>query len=100
MKPSKYYLLKLILPVLILSSCQLEEKLVDTPTPSLIKDQSDVTAVINGAYSQFNDAAAFKYQGMLMLFLCADDLYSDAGNELGAYSRRTYNSVNTAPSTG
>lgn len=96
MKALNYFPLPFILVLLIFSSC-LKEKLIDTPTPSLIKNQSDVTAVINGAYSQFNDAAAFKYQGMLMLFLSADDLYSDAGNELGTYSRRTYNSVNTSP---
>lgn len=98
MKALKYFsLIPLLAILLVIPSCQLKEKLVDTPTPSLIKNESDVTAVINGAYSQFNDAAAFKYQGMLMFMLCADDLYSDAGNELGTYSRRTYNSVNTSP---
>jgi starch-binding outer membrane protein, SusD/RagB family len=98
MKALKYIsILPLLSALFFLPSCQLKEKLVDTPTPSLIKDQSDVTAVINGAYSQFNDASAFKYQGMLMFMLGADDLYSDAGNELGTYSRRTYNSVNTSP---
>ncbi len=94
----KYFsLAPLIIILLVIPSCRLDEKLIDTPTPSIIKNESDVTAVINGGYSQFNDAAAFKFQGMMMLFLCADDLYSDAGAELGNYSRRSYNSVNTSP---
>ncbi len=98
MKILKYFsLAPLIIILLVIPSCRLDEKLIDTPTPSIIKNESDVTAVINGGYSQFNDAAAFKYQGMMMLFLCADDLYSDAGAELGNYSRRSYNSVNTSP---
>ena len=98
MKILKYFSLPpLIIILLVIPSCRLDEKLIDTPTPSIIKNESDVTAVINGGYSQFNDAAAFKFQGMMMLFLCADDLYSDAGAELGNYSRRSYNSVNTSP---
>ncbi|MBA2762494.1 MAG: RagB/SusD family nutrient uptake outer membrane protein, partial [Segetibacter sp.] len=98
MKILKYFsLAPLIIILLVIPSCRLDEKLIDTPTPSIIKNESDVTAVINGGYSQFNDAAAFKFQGMMMLFLCADDLYSDAGAELGNYSRRSYNSVNTSP---
>lgn len=98
MKTLTYSSLVLLITIgLIIPSCQLKENLVDTPLPSIIKNETDVTAVINGAYSQFNDAAAFKFQGMMMLFICADDLYSDAGAELGNYSRRTYNSVNTAP---
>jgi hypothetical protein len=78
------------------TSC-LKENLKDIPTPSLIKNTADVTAVINGAYSQFNDAAAFKFQGMMMLFLCADDIYADGGGEPGAYGGRTFTGVNTAP---
>lgn len=78
-----------------ISSC-LKEKIIDTPTPSIIVNADDVTAVIKGAYSQFNDAAAFKFQGMMMLFLCADDIYSDAGAELGAYGGRTFSGVNTS----
>ncbi|MBA4140251.1 MAG: RagB/SusD family nutrient uptake outer membrane protein [Segetibacter sp.] len=78
------------------TSC-LKENLKDIPTPSLIKNTADVTAVINGAYSQFNDAAAFKFQGMMMLFLCADDIYADGGAEPGAYGGRTFTGVNTAP---
>jgi len=79
-----------------MSSC-LKEEIKDTPIPSLIKNTGDVTAVINGAYAQFNDAAAFKFQGMMMLFLCADDIYADGGAEPGNYSNRGYNSVNTSP---
>ncbi len=87
MKIVKYFsLAPLIIILLVIPSCRLDEKLIDTPTPSIIKNESDVTAVINGGYSQFNDAAAFKYQGMMMLFLCADDLYSDAGASFPKYN--------------
>jgi starch-binding outer membrane protein, SusD/RagB family len=96
MKSYKKYLAALVVVAIFLGSTScLKENLIDTPTPSIIKNEDDVTAVINGAYSQFNDAAAFKFQGMMMLFVCADDIYSDAGAEMGNYSRRTYNSANT-----
>jgi hypothetical protein len=81
---------------IFLTSC-LKEEIKDTPNPSVIVNESDVTAVINGAYSQFNDAAAFKFQGMMMLMLCADDLYSESGAELGTYSTRIYSGSNTTP---
>jgi len=85
-----------ILSICICTSSCLKENIKDTPTPSVIKNQSDVTAIINGAYSQFNDAAAFKFQGMMMLFLCADDIYADGGAEPGAYGGRTFSGINTS----
>ena len=82
-------------PVLLFSSCSLHEQLQDTPGPDLIETEEDVTAMINGIYARFNDAAAFKFQGFLMLSLMADDLYSADGSEFGAYARRTLSSGNT-----
>lgn len=77
------------------TSC-LKEDIYDTPNPSIIKNEDDVTAVIYGAYSELNDAAAFKYQGMMMLFLGADDIYTEAGSELGAYGSKVFTGSHTA----
>ncbi len=77
-------------------SCSLEEELYSTPTPEAIRTETDATAVVNGMYARFNDAAAFKFQGMLMLMLMADDLYSDSGSEYGPWGQRTLSGVNTA----
>lgn len=78
------------------TSC-LKETIRDTPNPSLIKNEADVAAVIRGAYAELNDAAAFKYQGMMMLFLGADDIYTQAGSELGAYGSKVFTGAHTQP---
>lgn len=98
MKSLKYNFLIFIGAVLLASttSC-IKEEIRDTPNPSIIKNEDDVTAVIRGAYSELNDAAAFKYQGMMMLFLGADDIYTDAGSELGAYGSKIFTGSNTQP---
>lgn len=80
----------------MLQSCSIDESLLDTPAPELITNEKDLEAVIIGAYSRFNDAAAFKFQGMMMLMLMADDLYSDVGSEFGPFANRTLSGVNTA----
>ncbi|MBT1688502.1 RagB/SusD family nutrient uptake outer membrane protein [Dawidia soli] len=92
--------LSALLPILVLMgilySCSINESLMDTPTPELITNEDDLEAVIHGAYARFNDAAAFKFQGMMMLMLMADDLYSDAGSEFGPFANRSLSGVNTA----
>lgn len=96
MKSLKYSLLIFMGAVLLTgtTSC-LKEEILDTPNPSIIKNEDDVTAVIRGAYAELNDAAAFKYQGMMMLFLGADDIYTQAGSELGAYGSKIFTGANT-----
>ncbi len=78
-----------------IQSCTIKEVIVDVPTQ--IKTPEDVTSAINGLYAQLGNTGGFKYQGMLMLFLCADDIYSTEGADFGTYAKRIYNSVNTAP---
>lgn len=96
MKTLQYFYGFLFVTVALLSqSCSLKEELPGTPTPEAVKTEEDVTALINGAYSRFNDAAAFKFQGFMMLSLMADDLYTSDGSEFGAYGRRTLSSGNT-----
>ena len=96
MKIFKFFLILLVFTFsLVMQSCNLDEELLDTPTPDLITTEADVTALINGAYARFNDAAAFKFQGMMPLMLMADDLYSDVGGEFGPYAQRTLSGVNT-----
>jgi hypothetical protein len=96
MKSLKYNFLLLIAAGLLVSttSC-LKEEIKDTPNPSIIKNEDDVTALIRGAYSELNDAAAFKYQGMMMLFLGADDIYTQAGSEIGAYGSKIFTGSHT-----
>ncbi|WP_114778534.1 RagB/SusD family nutrient uptake outer membrane protein [Botryobacter ruber] len=96
MKLFKYIPILFVLAFMpLVQSCSIEEELLDTPTPALIKNEQDVEAVINGLYARFNDASAFKFQGMMMLTLMADDLYSSAGSEYGAYGNRTLSGGNT-----
>lgn len=97
MKIFKYLSAFLVLAFMsIFQSCSINESLLDTPTPKLVTNEEDLEAVIIGAYSRFNDAAAFKFQGMMMLMLMADDLYSDVGSEFGPFANRTLSGVNTA----
>jgi hypothetical protein len=79
----------------LIQSCSIDEALLDTPTPDLIQNEDDVEATIHGLYARFNDAGAFKFRGMMMLMLMADDLYSDAGSEFGSFANRTLSGVNT-----
>ncbi|MGV3638935.1 MAG: RagB/SusD family nutrient uptake outer membrane protein [Adhaeribacter sp.] len=95
MKSIKYFFVLVVLACApILQSCSIDEELLDTPTPELMKNEKDVEALIRGAYSRFNDASGFKFQGMMMLMLMADDLYSSAGSEYGAYGNRTLSGGN------
>lgn len=97
MKTSKYnYIILLLTVVFVIQSCELDENIKDTPTPSTITTENDVEAVINGSYAQFNDSGAFKFLGHLMLALTADDIFSDAGSEYGAYAQRSLTSATTA----
>lgn len=80
---------------LFVQGCSLDEELIDTPTPDAIKTEEDVVSLVNGLYAGFNDASAFKFQGMMMLMLLADDIYSPNGAEFGAYAQRTFSSGHT-----
>lgn len=97
MKTVRYFSVLFVLALIaLIQSCSIEETLLDTPSGELIKNEEDLEAVIHGAYARFNDAAAFKFRGMMMLMLMADDLYSEAGSEFGSYANRTLSGVNTA----
>lgn len=94
MKAIKIYIVIAISTAfLTLQSCKVDEIIKDTPTQ--INNQEDATTVINGLYSQLGNTGGFKYEGMLMLMLSADDLYSATGADFGTYAKRQYNSVNT-----
>lgn len=96
MKTINYLIILFVFVVMtFIQSCSIDETLLDTPTPDLISNEEDVEAVIHGLYARFNDAGAFKFRGMMMLMLMADDLYSDAGSEFGSFSNRTLSGVNT-----
>jgi starch-binding outer membrane protein, SusD/RagB family len=94
MKSVTYKLIYFIVLLAGATSC-LKEEIRDTPNPSIINTESDVTALIHGAYAELNDAAAFKYQGAMMLLLGADDIYSEAGSEIGAYASKVFTSSHT-----
>ncbi|HXH98853.1 MAG TPA: RagB/SusD family nutrient uptake outer membrane protein [Sphingobacteriaceae bacterium] len=98
MKTLKYRVSILCSIVLIaLNSCSLDEKIQDAPTPATLTSDADVTAVIQGMYSRFNDPGMFKFLGHNMLTLLADDIYSTSGSEYGPYAQRTFTSANTSP---
>ncbi|OAQ40335.1 hypothetical protein A5893_05120 [Pedobacter psychrophilus] len=98
MKILKYIFLSLLFGGLIsFNSCSLDEVIKDTPTPATATSETDVTAIIGGMYSRFNDASMFKFQSFNMLILGADDIFSTAGSEAGPYAQRTFSSANTAP---
>src|SRR5690606_24871844 len=73
------------------------EHIRDRTSSATLKTESDVTAVIGGMYSRFNDPGMFKFLGHIMLTICADDIYSTAGSEYGPYGQRAYTSGNTSP---
>jgi hypothetical protein len=99
MKYRYLYITTVLSMLLLAAACGLKEEIVDMPVIGNIRTENDVTTVVNGAYGILNDANMFKYQGMLMLFLAADDLYSDAANagEIFTYAAKTYTGVNTNP---
>lgn len=81
---------------LTFAACSLEENIIDTPTPSLVKTEDDIKPMLRGLYSYLNDGDAFKYRGWLLLTLAADDFYSESGAEFGPIANREYTSVNVA----
>ncbi|PST82865.1 hypothetical protein C7T94_09525 [Pedobacter yulinensis] len=95
MKKIKYYLFLFLAAGI--TSCSLHEDLVDVPTPGQIRTESDVKTLIAGSYSFLSSSPAFKFQGMSMLVLCADDIYSPGAGDFTAYANRTYDGNNTAP---
>jgi hypothetical protein len=96
MKTARYLTAVFVFVVIgLIQSCSIDETILDTPTPDLIRNEEDVEAAIHGLYARFNDASAFKFRGMMMLMLMADDLYSDAGSEFGSFANRTLSGVNT-----
>lgn len=97
MKSTYKYLFGLGLVLLVGTTSCLKEELKDTPNPSLIKNEDDVTALLMGLYSRFNDGSAFKYEGSTMYFLAADDIFSEGGSIFGAYSGKTFTDSHTQP---
>jgi hypothetical protein len=93
----KSYLIIFTSIVVSLTSCNLDEVILDTPTPTSITTETDVNAIIIGMYSRFNDSQMFKFLGHNMLTITADDIYSTAASEYGYYAKRTYTSANTNP---
>lgn len=92
----KYILAVLLLAALPLTqSCSLKEDLRDVPTPASIHTAADLTAVIDGIYARFNNPNGFKFQGLIMLILNADDIYSTSGSQFGPYADRSYSGNNT-----
>lgn len=91
----RYFIILFFALFIGISSCSLKEELLDVPTPATIKTEADVTAVINGLYSRFNNSSAFKFQGLGMLMLSADDLYATSIGELLPYSERSITSNHT-----
>lgn len=97
MKTLKYILVVFVIIGLpVVQSCSLKETLRDLPTPASIKTEKDIQAVEQGIYARLNNRNGFKFLGMLILFLNADDIYSTAGSEYGPYADRSYTGNNTA----
>ncbi|MBP6386071.1 MAG: RagB/SusD family nutrient uptake outer membrane protein [Pseudarcicella sp.] len=63
-----------------LTSCNIDEKIIDKPTDANIKTENDVTALVSGMYGNLQEGSCFRTNGMHLLFLCADDFYSDSGS--------------------
>ncbi|NGF56940.1 RagB/SusD family nutrient uptake outer membrane protein [Parapedobacter sp. SGR-10] len=78
------------------AACSLDERILDTPGPVQVTSDQELLPLINGLYSRFNDANAFKFRGWLMLTLCADDFYSVAANEFQPFANRTYGGPNVS----
>lgn len=96
-KTLSYILVVFLITALpVMQSCSLTETLKDLPTPSSIQTQQDLQAVEQGIYARLNNRNGFKFLGMLILFLNADDIYSTAGSEYGPYADRSYTGNNTA----
>ncbi|MFT4092733.1 MAG: RagB/SusD family nutrient uptake outer membrane protein [Niabella sp.] len=88
--------INLLLMALLMQSCSLDETIVDKPTAETVTTEGDVTAVIYGLYARFNDAGLFKFQGHIMLTVCADDFFSNSASEYGPYAQRVLTAVNTS----
>lgn len=97
MKSTYNFLLILLSALLVSTTSCLKEEINDTPNPSLIQNEDDVTALLLGLYGRFNDGAAFKYEGVTMYLLAGDDMYSDGGSIFGAYSGKTFTDSHTGP---
>ncbi|GAB3020228.1 RagB/SusD family nutrient uptake outer membrane protein [Niabella terrae] len=93
-RKSLVYILPLLLAISI-QSCSLDETIIDGPTPATITTEGDVTALITGLYARFNDPGMFKFQGHIMLTVCADDFFSTKGSEYGPYAQRIMTPANT-----
>ncbi len=96
MKRKSLYIFPLLLAFFI-QSCSLDETILDGPTPGTTNTEGDVTALITGMYSRFNDPGMFKFQGHIMLTVCADDFYSASGSEYGPFAQRVLTPANTSP---
>ncbi|MCD2423038.1 RagB/SusD family nutrient uptake outer membrane protein [Niabella pedocola] len=90
------YIIALLLTAVVLGGCSLKEDLLDVPTPATINSERDLEVVVKGLYARLNNSNAFKFRGMAMLFLSADDLYAAASGELLPFSDRTLTSVNVS----
>lgn len=96
MKLIRYILaVSVVMSLSLVESCSLNEDLKDVPTPASIKTTQDLTAVIDGIYARFNNPNGFKFQGLIMLILNADDIYSTSGSQFGPYADRSYSGNNT-----
>lgn len=94
MKKFSIYIVGCLL--VLMTSCSLEEQILDTPNPGLIQTEEDVEVLLLGLYSRLNDPNAFKFHGWLMMSLTADDMYSPAGADFGPYAQRTFTSANVS----
>lgn len=97
MKTLKYFITTALVTLLLinLQSCKLDEQLRDTTTASQIKTEADVTNLVNGTYAVLDDANGFKFSGMFLTFLCADDLYSTLDGNFSKYSQKQYTAATT-----
>ncbi|WP_163174172.1 RagB/SusD family nutrient uptake outer membrane protein [Bacteroides sp. 51] len=80
------------------SSCSLDEKLYDTLPVDALGTDKDLVDLLEGTYGEFNDPAAFKlWGGIMMMMLCADDFTStNTGTaEFTNFGQKTYSSVDT-----
>jgi hypothetical protein len=92
----KYILCASIL--LCVSACNIDEEIIDRPSDSNITTETEVTNLVRGTYASLQDQSCFKYQGMQLMILCADDFYSVSGG-FSPFSTRIYNSTNVAVQT-
>lgn len=90
------YAATLSVAAITLQSCSLEEVIPDAITEEKIKDEKDVSSLIDGTYALLNNPEGFKYNGGLtFLFLAGDDLYAAGGGELETFSNKAFGPNNT-----